>query len=541
MKALFWSDEMKREEVRKKIEGFETSLGIELGSTRIKVVLIDDAFKVISTGESEWENELNADGFWTYDEKVIWEKLQEAYANLVEIVHSEFGCVPTGYGAIGFSAMMHGYIALDKSGELLVPFRTWRNGNTDEATKELSKLFNFNIPHRWSIAHLHQAILNGEKHLPEIDHITTLAGYIHWKLTGERVLGIGDASGMFPIDPKIDQFNQTMVEQYNERIANEGLDWKVDNILPKVLLAGESAGELTEQGARLLDPAGNLKPGIKLAPPEGDAGTGMVATNSIKKGTANVSAGTSAFAMIVLDKELSKVYPEIDIVTTPVGAEVAMVHINNCTSEINYWMSLFKETFDVMGIEVEMKELYGKLFNHSMKADEDIGQLLVYGFHSGENIIQVEEGRPMVVRNPNGQFNLANFMRANLYSAFAVMKIGMDTLLEKENIKISETVAHGGIFKTPVIAQSVLAAVMKSSVTVMNTASEGGAWGMAVLATYLKSHNTMTLEEFLDQLVFKEVESSTVEPTPENIANYEFYIDKFVNAIKLPQDSHRYL
>lgn len=541
MKALFWSDEMNTQEIRQKIENYETSLGIELGSTRIKVVLIDDEFKVIAAGESEWENELNADGFWTYSENIIWSKLQEAYANLLANVKREFECIPTGYGAVGFSAMMHGYIALDKSGKLLVPFRTWRNGNTDQATKELSKLFNFNIPHRWSIAHLHQAILNKESHLTEIDQITTLAGYVHWKLTGEKVLGVGDASGMFPIDSKTNQYNQEMIDQYNDLVASGNYPWKVEEILPNVLLAGENAGTLTEQGATLLDPTGSLKPGIPMAPPEGDAGTGMVATDSIKKGTANVSAGTSAFAMVVLDKELSKVYPEIDIVTTPAGAEVAMVHINNCTSEINYWMSLFKETFDTMGIEVSMNELYEKLFNKSLEADQDIGQLLVYGFHSGENIINVEQGRPMIVRNPNGKFNLANFIKANLYSAFAVMKIGMDTLLEKENIEISETVAHGGIFKTPVIAQSVLAAVMKSSVTVMDTASEGGAWGMAILASYIRSNNRLSLEDYLDTQVFKDVQSSTVEPTAENISHYEFYIDRFVSAIELSQDAHRFL
>ena len=532
---------MDKEKVRKSIEREETSLGIELGSTRVKAVLINNDFKVIGSGESEWENELNQDGLWTYAENTIWSKLQEAFQNLVNNVKNEFDITLTKVGSIGFSAMMHGYIALDNKGELLVPFRTWRNGNTDSATKELSELFNFNIPHRWSIAHLHQAILNKEKHVQEIDQITTLAGYVHWKLTGERVLGIGDASGMFPIDPDTKGYNEHMIKQYNERLSDEGVPWLIQDILPTVLQAGEKAGTLTEEGAKLLDPTGNLEPGLLIAPPEGDAGTGMVATNSVKIGTANVSAGTSAFAMIVLDKKLSKVYPEIDIVTTPTGSEVAMVHINNCTSEINYWMSLFKEVFDTMGIEISMNELYEKLFNKSEEADQDIGQLLVYGFHSGENIINIEEGRPMIVRNPNGEFNLANFIKANLYSAFATMKIGMEILLEKEHIDISETVAHGGIFKTPVIAQSILAAVMKSDVTVMDTASEGGAWGMAILASYLANNNQMKLEEYLETTVFKKVASSTVSPTPENIKHYESYIERFVSALTIPQNAQQFL
>lgn len=529
------------EEVKMKIESGDTSLGIELGSTRVKAILIDDTFRVIASGESEWENELNVDGYWTYSEKLIWEKLQEAYSNLVINIKNEYNISLVTVGSIGFSAMMHGYIALDQEGELLVPFRTWRNGNTDQATKVLSQLFEFNIPHRWSVAHLYQAVLNQESHLSDINQITTLAGYIHWKLTGERVLGIGDASGMFPIDPKINQFNAHMLSQFNELIKDKNYPWSIEDVLPKVLVAGEHAGALSEQGAKLLDVSGRLESGISLAPPEGDAGTGMVATNSIKKGTANVSAGTSAFAMVVLDKDLKHVYPEIDIVTTPTGAEVAMVHTNNCTSEINYWMSLFKEVFDVMGIEISMSDLFEKLFKHSSKSDDDMGELLVYGFHSGENIINVEEGRPMLVRNPNGNFNLANFIKANLYSAFATMKIGMDILLEKENINIAETIAHGGIFKTPKVAQSILAAVMESAVTVMDTASEGGAWGIAILASYLNESKQLNLEEYLDTKVFNNVESTTIEPIAENIEHYKVYIDRFVSALKLEQDASRYI
>lgn len=532
---------MTKKNIKEILERRDTSLGIELGSTRIKAVLIDKEFQVIASGDALWENELNEAGFWTYSESLIWEKLQEAYGQLKQRVKEDYQHDLTGFGSMGFSAMMHGYLVLDQAGDWLVPFRTWRNGNSDQATKILSKLFNFNIPHRWSVAHLYQAMLDQEGHIKQIDQLTTLAGYVHWKLTGEHVLGIGDASGMFPIDSQTKTYNQEMVKAFDQQVTDLGYDLAIESILPKVLVAGEVAGQLTAAGARLLDPSGQLEAGIPLAPPEGDAGTGMVATNAVAEGTANVSAGTSAFAMVVLDKELSAVYPEIDIVTTPAGADVAMVHINNCTSEINYWLSLFEEVFDTMGLDVSTSDLYEKLFNKSQEADADSGQMVIYGFHSGENSVQVEHGRPMLVRNPNGRFNLANFMQANLNSAFASMKFGMNILLEKEHIRISNTVAHGGIFKTPLIAQKVLASVMQSSVTVMETAGEGGAWGMAVLAAYIQSSQADDLATYLKETVFQTTQSVTVDVDPSATQAYDQYIDAFVEALPLQQTAAKYI
>lgn len=532
---------MTEENIKHSLESRETSLGIELGSTRVKAVLINQEFQVVASGEAQWENELNESGFWTYDETLIWEKLQEAYVQLKTVVKERYHYELKNFGSIGFSAMMHGYVALDKAGKLLVPFRTWRNGNTDEATKVLSELFTFNIPHRWSVAHLYQAILDKEAHINEIEQLTTLAGYIHRKLTGKHVLGIGDASGMFPIDSQSKQYKSEMVKAFDQHVAQLGYQLSIESLLPKVLVAGESAGHLTEVGARLLDPTGELEAGIPMAPPEGDAGTGMVATNAVEEGTANVSAGTSAFAMVVLDKELKAIYPEIDIVTTPAGADVAMVHINNCTSEINYWMTMFEEVFETMGVEISTNDLYEKLFNKSQEADADAGQMVVYGFHSGENSVHVEHGRPMLVRNPNGRFNLANFMQANLNSAFASMKFGMNILLEKENIQISNTVAHGGIFKTPLIAQKILASVMQSSVTVMETAGEGGAWGMAVLAAYIQSDSKLDLATYLNEKVFQSAKSVTVEVGTEESAAYGNYMTAFENALPLQQEAAKYL
>lgn len=532
---------MTKENIKQKLDRRETSLGIELGSTRVKAVLIDHEFQVIASGDSQWENELSEAGFWTYREELIWEKLQEAYGQLKANVKKDYQHELTGFGSIGFSAMMHGYIALDQAGDLLVPFRTWRNGNTDQATKVLSDLFSFNIPHRWSVAHLYQAMLDQESHLAEIDHLTTLAGYVHQKLTGERVLGIGDASGMFPIDSQSKNYQTGMMTSFDQEAKRLGYDLSIESLLPKVLVAGQAAGHLSADGARLLDPSGQLAAGIPLAPPEGDAGTGMVATNAVEKGTANVSAGTSAFAMVVLDKALKAVYPEIDIVTTPDGADVAMVHINNCTSEINYWLGMFEELFETMGLEVSSNNLYEKLFAKSEEADADTGQMVVYGFHSGENSVKVEHGRPMMVRNPNGNFNLANFMKANLNSAFASMKFGMNILLEKENIQISNTVAHGGIFKTPLIAQKVLSSVMQSSVTVMETAGEGGAWGMAVLAAYIQSDGGRDLANYLSQDVFQQTTSVTVDVDPAASAAYSNYIEAFEKALPLQQAAAKYI
>ncbi|MDP4107463.1 MAG: FGGY-family carbohydrate kinase, partial [Bacillota bacterium] len=418
----------------------ETSLGIEFGSTRIKAVLIDHRFKTIASGSFEWENRLE-NGFWTYNLVDIITGLQAAYSEMKQEVERNYGITIRTIGSIGISAMMHGYMAFDKTGELLVPFRTWRNATTSAAARELTEKFQFNIPERWSIAHLYQAILNEEKHLPRIDFITTLAGYIHWLLTGNKEIGIGDASGMFPIDDVTQDYNESMVKQFDEQIAPNGYPWSLREILPEVCISGEHAGELTEIGAKILDRSQNLQPGIPICPPEGDAGTGMVATNSVRKRTGNVSVGTSVFAMIVLENELSKVYPQIDLVTTPNGSPVAMVHANNCSSDINAWLGLFREFSEAMGQKVETDKLFEVMLNKALEADPDGGGLLSYGYYSGENITGLEQGRPLFVRTPESHFNLANFMRTHLFTAFGALKIGMDILTKEEHVAIDSILA----------------------------------------------------------------------------------------------------
>lgn len=512
--------------IQEKIQQGKTSLGIELGSTRIKTVLIDDQFQTIATGNFDWENQL-VDGVWTYSLEDVWAGVQTSYRQMADQVKETYGVPLTTIGSIGFSAMMHGYLAFDKQDQLLVPFRTWRNGMTEEAERILTELFSYNIPQRWSIAHLYQAVLNQESHIKDIDFFTTLAGYVHWQLTGEKVLGIGDASGMFPIDSQERAYNKGMLKQFETQIADSQVSWNLETILPKILLAGEDAGHLTKEGAKRLDPTGELQSGIPFCPPEGDAGTGMVATNSVAVKTGNVSAGTSAFAMIVLEKELQKVYPEIDLVTTPVGDAVAMVHTNNCTSEINSWMRLFKEVTDVTGSNISMDELYTKTFEHTFKADLDAGGLLSYGYHSGENITKMAEGRPLFVRSPESNFTLANFMRMHIFSAFGAMKIGMDILL-KEQVVIEQIVGHGGIFKTPEVAQRVLSSVVKSPVTVLENAGEGGAWGMALLAGYvIRANKEETLAEFLDQEVFANNEGITIEATKEENDGFDAFMARY--------------
>ncbi|MCG7378105.1 FGGY-family carbohydrate kinase [Paenibacillus sp. ACRSA] len=510
-----------------------TSLGIELGSTRIKAVLIDERFETIASGSYEWENLLK-DGYWTYNQEDIITGLQTAYREMKEDVQQKYGITLTTIGSIGFSAMMHGYIALDKAGELLVPFRTWRNSTTGAAARELTNLLQFNIPERWSIAHLYQAILNQEEHVPQIDYMTTLAGYIHWLLTGNKAIGIGDASGMFPIDEATHSYHPSMVNQFNEHIAGKGYPWKVEDLLPKVHLAGEHAGALNEAGAKLLDPSGDLVSGIPLCAPEGDAGTGMVATNSVRKRTGNISVGTSVFAMIVLEKELSSVYPEIDMVTTPDGSPVGMVHANNCSSDINAWIGLFREFAEAMGIEVDSGKLFSVLFNKALEADPDGGGLLSYGYYSGENITGLEHGRPLFVRSPESKFNLANFMRTHLFSAFGALKIGMDILTEKEQVAIDSILAHGGLFKTPVVGQRIVAAAMNVPVSVMSTAGEGGAWGMALLASYLINQGEQeTLDIFLEQKVFKDVEGVEVAPEAADVKGFEAFIERYRSGLEI--------
>jgi len=501
-------------------------LGIEFGSTRIKAVLIDEDYKPIASGAHDWENRLE-NGIWTYSLDDIWTGLQDCYSKLVEDVKAQYGITLTKFAAIGFSAMMHGYMPFNKEGELMVPFRTWRNTLQEQASNELTKLFNFHIPQRWSIAHLYQAILNGEEHVKDIDYITTLEGYIHWKLTGKKVLGIGENSGMFPIDSETKYYNKKMIAQFDELVADKGYPWKLEDIMPGVLVAGEDAGVLTEEGAKLLDVSGNLEAGIPLCPPEGDAGTGMVATNAVAKRTANVSAGTSSFSMAVLEKDLSQAYDEIDLVTTPTGAAVAMVHCNNCTSDLNAWVNIFKEFAESFGMKVDMNELFGTLYNKALEGDADCGGLLAYNYFSGEHITGFEEGRPLFVRKPDSKFNLANFMRVHLLTSLGVLK-GWNDILAKEGVELDKITGHGGLFKTPVVGQKLLAAALNCPVTVMETAGEGGAWGIALLAAYMvQKEEGETLEAFLDKKVFAGEEGTTLAPDAKDVEGFNEFIKRY--------------
>lgn len=509
----------------------KTALGIEFGSTRIKAVLIDETHAPIAMGTWDWENRLEGN-IWTYSLEDIWNGLQGCYRSLAEDVQSKYGVALKRTGSIGFSGMMHGYMAFNKEGELLVPFRTWRNTITEEACKKLIPVFSFNIPQRWSIAHLYQAILNKEPHVKDIAFFTTLAGYIHWKLSGEKVLGVGEASGMFPIDSEKCDFNRRMVGQFDELIKDQGFDWKLEEILPKVLSAGEKAGVLTEEGAKLLDPTGNLEAGIPMCPPEGDAGTGMVATNSVAVRTGNVSAGTSIFAMVVMEGELSKVHEEIDMVTTPDGSPVAMVHCNNCTSDLNAWVNLFGEFAESFGIKADKNELFGTLYRKALEADKDCGGLMAYNYFSGEPITGFDEGRPLFARTPDSHFTLANFMRTHLYSALATLKIGLDILLKEEKVTVDSITGHGGLFKTPVVGQSMMAAAMNAPVTVMDTASEGGAWGMAVLAAFMEEkEENETLTSYLAEKIFAGQTGTTIAPNPEDVAGFDAFIKKYVSCL----------
>ncbi|MBS4208167.1 FGGY-family carbohydrate kinase [Bacillus sp. FJAT-50079] len=524
---------MNDENIKQAITNGETSLGIELGSTRIKAVLINNRFETIASGSYEWENRLE-NGFWTYNLVDIITGLQTAYSELKQEVERMYGITIRTIGSIGISAMMHGYMAFDNTGELLVPFRTWRNSTTGVAAKKLTNEFQFNIPERWSIAHLYQAILNEEKHLPRIDYMTTLSGYIHWLLTGKKAIGIGDASGMFPIDESKQDYNESMIKQFDDLTADKAFSWKLKDILPKVCISGEQAGALTEIGAKILDRSKNLQSGIPICPPEGDAGTGMVATNSVRKRTGNVSVGTSVFAMIVLEKELSKVYPEIDLVTTPNGSPVGMVHANNCSSDLNAWLGLFREFYEAMGQKINTNQLFEVMLNKSLEADPDGGGLLSYGYLSGEYITGLDEGRPLFVRSPESRFNLANFMRTHLYTAFGALKIGMDILTREENIEIDRILAHGGLFKTPVVGQKVVAAAMNTPVSVMSTAGEGGAWGMAILAGYmLNKDQNESLEDFLDKRVFEGVDGQEMYPDDFDVKGFEKFIDRYKKGLMI--------
>ena len=518
------------------IEQGKAILGIEFGSTRIKAVLIDAENKPIAQGSHEWENQL-VDGLWTYNIDRIWYGLQDCYADLRKNVIAQYDCEIEQLAAIGISAMMHGYMAFGGHDEkLLVPFRTWRNTNTGAAAAELSKLFNFNIPLRWSISHLYQCILDGEEHVKDITYLTTLAGYIHWRLTGQKVLGVGDASGMLPVDSTTKSYDKEMIRKFNELVAPKGYPWKLEDILPKSLSAGEDAGTLTAHGAERLDISGHLKPGCPLCPPEGDAGTGMTATNAVKQRTGNVSAGTSSFSMIVLEKSLSKPNEMIDMVTTPDGSPVAMVHCNNCTSDINAWVKLFKEYQELLGVPVDMNQVYGLLYNNALKGDADCGGVLAYNYISGEPVTGLAEGRPMVVRSANDKFNLANFIRTNLYATVAVLKIGNDVLFKEEKIKVDRITGHGGLFKTPGVGQRVLAAALNSPISVMETAGEGGAWGIALLAGFLvNNHRNLSLPDYLDDVVFAGNTGTEIAPTPEDVAGFNAYIEQYKAGLAIEQ------
>ena len=517
------------------IQSGKAILGIEFGSTRIKAVLIDDAHKPIAQGSHTWENQL-VDGLWTYSLDAIWGGLQDCYSDLRANVQKQYGVEIKSLASIGISAMMHGYMAFNAKNELLVPFRTWRNTNTGKAAAELSELFKFNIPLRWSISHLYQCILNGDEHVKDITFQTTLAGYIHWMLTGEKVLGIGDASGMIPVDSATKTYCADMVEKFDKLVAPKGYGWKLLDIFPKVLVAGEDAGKLTAEGAKKLDVSGNLQAGIPLCPPEGDAGTGMVATNAVKQRTGNVSAGTSSFSMIVLEKALSKAYEPIDMVTTPDGSPVAMVHCNNCTSDINAWVNIFKEFEELMGIPVDMDALYGKLYNKALEGDADCGGLLAYNYVSGEPITGLAEGRPMFVRSANDKFNLAKFMRANLYATIGVLKIGNDILLKEEKVKIDRITGHGGLFKTAGVGQRILAAAINSPISVMETAGEGGAWGIALLASYLVNNaKNENLADFLENTVFAGETGVEIAPTAEDVEGFNKYIATYKAGLAIEQ------
>ena len=503
-----------------------TVLGIELGSTRIKAVLLDENHIPVASGSHDWENRLE-NGIWTYTMEDIHTGLRACYAGLKRDIKEKLGVTLTAVGAMGVSAMMHGYLPFDKDGNQLTEFRTWRNTITGQAAEELTGLFGFNIPQRWSVAHLYQAILNGEEHLPRLDYLTTLAGYIHWRLTGEKIMGVGEASGMFPIGADGRDYDQTMVEKFDALIAPRGYSWKLRDVLPRVLVAGDDAGTLTESGAKFLDPAGDLLPGIPVAPCEGDAGTGMAATNSVRVRTGNVSAGTSDFAMVVVDRPLG-IHREIDMVTTPSGVPVAMVHCNNCTSDINAWVNLFSEFAEAIGAPVDRGELFTLLFRKALEGDPDCGGLLSYNYFSGEGVTDLEEGRPLFVRTPDAKFNLANFMRTHLLSALATLKIGLDILTEQERVPIDKLYGHGGFFKTPGVGQRMLSAAAGVPVSVMETAGEGGPYGMALLAAYrLWKADGETLEDYLEYKVFANAKSSALTADERDVAGFNAFLARY--------------
>lgn len=535
-----YTTSMTREEICNALVAGNVVLGIELGSTRIKAIaLAASTGSVIATGGFDWENRLE-DGIWTYHLEEVEQGLQSCYRALVENIQSQYQCKVKKFAAIGISAMMHGYLAFDKDGQLLAPFRTWRNTCTQEAASILSAEFNFNIPQRWSIAHLYQLMLDKASHLQQLDYLTTLAGYVHWKLTGNRVLGIGDASGMFPVDGRAGNYDATMMNTFNGFVEKSGFSWSLEEVLPQVLKAGDNGGQLTETGAKWLDPTGMLEAGIPLCPPEGDADTGMVATNAVAVGKGNVSAGTSIFAMIVMQESLKKAYPEIDVITTPEGSPVAMVHCNNCTGDIDGWVGLFHELSQSLGLELSRSRLYDVFYQQALLGESHCGGVMSYNFLSGEHLVKLDSGRPLLMRLPDSNFTLANFARSLLYSSMATLKIGLDVLIQEEGVELRELVGHGGLFKTPEASQRMMAA-MGFPVSVLETAGEGGAWGIAVLADYmLQKQNYGSLGEFLQKKYFSSMALSTVEPNSDDVAGFATYMESFKSGLAVEAQAGRW-
>lgn len=521
---------MTQSQITAAIDRRETALGIELGSTRIKAVLIGPDHSPIASGAYDWENRL-VDGVWTYRLEDAFTGIQSAYGELCRSVEERYGTKLCAPGALGVSAMMHGYLPLDKDGGQLSEFRTWRNTITGEEAAELTERFRFNIPQRWSIAHLYRAIRRGEAHVKELRHLTTLAGYIHWRLTGRHAMGVGEAAGMFPIDSSRCDFDQGMIDSFDEILSQEGLPWRLREVLPEVLPAGASAGTLTEEGARLLDPSGTLTAGVPVCPPEGDAGTGMVATNSVAPRTGNVSAGTSIFAMVVLEKPLSRVYPELDMVATPDGAAVAMVHCNTCTSDLDAWVGMFGQLLERAGAKLGKGELYELLYNEALSGAPDCGGVTAYNCYSGEPVIGLSEGRPLLMRLPELPMGLGEFMRAQLYAAMAPLKIGMDLLLEKEGAALDGLTGHGGLFKTPIVGQRLMAGALGVPVSVMDTAGEGGPWGMAILAMYSLRGQGTSLSEYLDKQVFAGAEVSAARPRQSDAEGFRAFLGRYVAGL----------
>ncbi|HEY8900794.1 MAG TPA: FGGY-family carbohydrate kinase [Chthoniobacterales bacterium] len=518
--------------IAEQIQNGQAALGIELGSTRIKAVLIGADHMPVASGGFGWENSLK-DGVWTYPLEDVWTGIQASFAELQKNVQAQHGVTISRLKGIGFSAMMHGYMVFDAEGNQLVPFRTWRNNRQGAASEKLTELFDYPIPQRWSIAHLYQAILNREEHVGRIAHATTLAGYVHWKLTGRKTMGVGEASGMFPIDIQTQDFHAALLEKFDALIRDEAVGWKLRDLLPEVLSAGEPAGELTAEGAALLDPAGNLQPGIPFCPPEGDAGTGMVATNSVEVRTGNVSAGTSVFAMIVLEKELSKAHHEIDLVTTPDGKLVGMAHSNNCTSDCNAWIGLLGEAAKALGANFSTDDLYATLLRTALTGDAECGGLLTYGYVSGEHITGFSEGRPLFARSSDSRFTLANFMRAHLFSALCALRTGLDILMVDEGVAVDEIRGHGGLFKTADVGQRVMAAATNAPVSVLETAGEGGAWGIALLAAYLTRENRQeSLPEFLKP-IFAGSMGAAVQPDPADVAGFNLFFQRYHEGLAI--------